>query len=78
MAKITVLREDIDEIDNRIIESILARRKIRAEIVEIKEKQGIPLKDPERERVIIERLKAKYPEIDADFVEKLYALILGN
>jgi len=74
------LREEIDDIDDKIIELLQKRKDLVKEIASIKKDQNKPIIDEEREKKIIDRLKGKAKEsgLDEKFVTSLYDLILEN
>jgi chorismate mutase len=78
--KIEDLRNDIDRIDDTIIELLATRKAISQEIGKLKKKEGKSIVDDKREKEIIQRLKdkAKENDLDAQFVEEVYNIILSN
>jgi len=57
--KINLLRNKIDDLDSQILESLIQRFSVSREIGEIKASKGIDIRDPNREKEIIERLTNK-------------------
>ena len=57
--KINILRNKIDHLDNQILDFLVQRFSISREIGEIKSSSGIEIRDPDREKEIIERLANK-------------------
>jgi chorismate mutase-like protein len=49
------LRAEIDEIDDRLLELFNERAKLAIEIAKLKERNGAPILDPEREREVVGR-----------------------
>jgi len=61
MEKLDELRQEIDEIDDKILELLNQRAKLVIEIGHIKKSQNAPLYVPSREKKIYERLRAINP-----------------
>lgn len=59
MDKLDILRKEIDEIDDTILDLLNKRAKLVIEIGNIKKAKNAPLYVPSREKAIYERLKAK-------------------
>ena len=57
--KINTLRNKIDDLDNQILDFLVQRFSISIEIGDIKGSSGIEIRDPDREKEIIERLTNK-------------------
>jgi len=75
---ILALRARIDEIDGQIL-SLLAQRQIQVEkVVKLKKIHNIPVYHPAREEDLISKLRvqANKTNLDPDFMEDLYRLIL--
>ncbi|MBC8442369.1 MAG: bifunctional chorismate mutase/prephenate dehydrogenase [Deltaproteobacteria bacterium] len=76
--KILALRAQIDEIDWQIL-SLLAQRQDQVEkVVKLKKKHNIPVYHPAREEDLISKLRvqAGKANLDPDFMEDLYRVIL--
>lgn len=56
--ELDVLRGRLDEINGQLLELISERAKIVQEIGGVKEKQGVPKFDPEREKQMLDKLVA--------------------
>ena len=70
------LRAQMDEINDRLLDILSERAKISIEIGAVKEKQGVPKADPERERKMLDRLVAKNPgPLPAASVRQLFKQI---
>ena len=71
------LREKIDQIDKQIMALIKERFAVVDQIGEIKKEEGIPVFDPEREKLIKDRLAEIADEqgLSKDFVLGLYERI---
>ncbi|WP_040949527.1 bifunctional 3-deoxy-7-phosphoheptulonate synthase/chorismate mutase [Gorillibacterium massiliense] len=74
--ELSTLREQMDAINSKLLELLSERAKIAIEIGEIKEKQGVPRLDPEREKIMLERLVASNPgPLPAATVRQLFKQI---
>jgi len=76
--EILALRDRIDEIDSQIL-SLLAQRQAQDEkVVTLKKRHHIPVYHPAREEDLISRLRIQSckADLDPDFMEDLYRLIL--
>lgn len=51
-------REEIDQIDEKLVQLLQRRMTIAGEIGKIKESQGLMVRDPKRERLILDRISA--------------------
>ncbi|MBC8214406.1 MAG: chorismate mutase [Candidatus Marinimicrobia bacterium] len=54
--RILILRQDIDNIDEKILSLLKERMKISRKVGELKSKLDVPIEDSNREKTIIERL----------------------
>ncbi|GHV15689.1 hypothetical protein AGMMS49938_14570 [Fibrobacterales bacterium] len=57
--EIEILRQEIDKIEDRLIYLLNKRAKLAFEIGKIKKKRGLPIKDAERENLILNRVAKK-------------------
>jgi len=76
--KIIPLRTDIDTIDSQILR-LIAQRQIQVEkVVALKKQHNIPVYHPAREEDLISKLRisAEKTNLDPDFMEDLYRIIL--
>lgn len=77
--KIRKLRDKVDKIDEELVELVIRREKVTASMAKQKQDLGIPVKDPDREKEIIDKLRAKYSsDIDNDLIERLYKEIFKH
>lgn len=74
------LREQIDQVDRKIILLIRERKEIVSQVMDWKKSSGYPIFDPQREIKIIEKLQkiGEESQIDPQFISKLYELILKD
>lgn len=78
LMKIEELRKEIDKVDEKIVNLLVRRDALVKEIAQIKKKDGITVKDQDRENEIIVRMKKKAINcgLDGRFVEELFKLVL--
>lgn len=70
------LRETIDEIDKELVEVFTKRMETSRRIGEYKREQGLPVFMPERERIVINRVRAlAEPEL-AYYTQELYEKVI--
>lgn len=70
-------RERIDGIDRQLIDLLNERMKCAQEVGRIKKAAGKPIRDPERERDVIAKIKAYNQGLIKDeALEKLYWLLI--
>lgn len=69
------LRRRIDTIDGAIVDLLRERVSVAVEIG--KAKGGAPVYDPERERVVIDKIQHMAPEIDGDQLASIYDRIMA-
>ena len=76
---IDMLRQRIDEIDEKILLLLKERIEIAKKLGEEKRKQGIPLRDHERENEKYQQIteKALKLKLNPDEVKKIYQNIIG-
>lgn len=68
------LRDEIDSIDKQIIELLSKRFKISEKIAAIKREKNLPLFDPTREKLILEKIKSNDPIIQEELREVYRAI----
>ncbi len=74
------LRKELDQIDQRVVESLAARQKIIGEAAALKSETDREVRDPEREEQILARLRAQAQAagLDGHLVTTLYREILDH
>ena len=72
-----VLRQKIDQVDKQLMSLISERFALAQEIGEIKKEKGMKVFDPDREKLIKERLFkiAEEQKLNKEFISELYELI---
>ena len=55
------LRQQIDELDHRLVELLNARARIVVDIGKIKHQAGTPVYAPDREKIVLERIRKANP-----------------
>ena len=75
-ARLTVLRNKIDQIDNKLVELILQRLAISHQLGVLKQELSLPIGDPVREQAVLNRLtnQAEKAE-DRQALESIYSSI---
>ncbi len=76
--KINNLKFKVDDIDKSIVELLNARKQLTSEILNLKLQANIKLKDENREKEIIERLKNIYKYEDTKIIERIYHYIFSD
>jgi len=78
MEDIAKLRKRIDKVDEQILHSLSDRIKICRSIGLLKKKQGLSVKDLQRETDLCEKIKKRAVELDLDpmRVEEIYQQIV--
>jgi chorismate mutase len=80
MKELTLLRQEIDDIDDQIVELIWKRFEITGEIGRLKAKHSTPAVDQDRESRMISRLgeKALALSLNPDLVASIFRSILAE
>jgi chorismate mutase / prephenate dehydrogenase len=78
--KIVPFRENIDRIDSQILSLLSQRHEQVLKVVKLKKEHNIPVYHPAREEDLISRLRsqAQKADLDPDFLEELYRIILRH
>lgn len=77
--KIDDWRRKIDAIDTAMLHLLNLRTELALEVGRLKGEAGLVLRVPEREREILNRMKALNPgPLDANAIEKIYQVILDE
>lgn len=69
------LRDQIDSIDDAIIQLIIQRMNVSAQIAEYKHVHGLPIYVPQREAEILADISRKCPEDVCEHLQKLFKTI---
>jgi chorismate mutase/prephenate dehydratase len=78
MRELEALRQRIDALDEQVLALVAERARVVASIAALKRAEGVPLKDPAREREILGRLQARRPDpLTEETVAALLQAILG-
>lgn len=71
------LRRQIDDVDRRILPLLNRRARLAVRVGQLKQRQGLKLFDPARERAILRRLSEANPgPLSAEAVRAIYREIL--
>ena len=78
MQELEALREKIDEIDSEIISLMQKRISIAQDIASVKKANNLPIHIPEREKAVIDKIRALASEkgLDPDTIEDIYKLLI--
>jgi chorismate mutase len=69
------LRSEIDSIDKKIISLVEKRVETAKKIGTIKEKKGLPVSDPAREKEVLDNASST-SKLDKEFIKKLFSSII--
>jgi len=77
---ISRLRDRIDLVDREIVRLLARRRQLSLEVGRAKAEQGWPVKVPDREAELLEvvREEALLTQLDPDYVERLFEMVLES
>lgn len=76
---ISGFREEIDEIDSRLLQIFNRRASLALEIGRIKKTLGLPVYDPSREKRIFDRMKSDNPgPLDDGAVVRLFERVIDE
>ncbi len=76
---INSLREQIDQLDERLLEIFSQRAALALEIGAIKKQQDLPIYDPARENLIFERVKNSNPgPLDDGAIIRLFERVIDE
>ena len=72
------LRDEIEEIDREIVESIERRTYVVESIAEVKKERGMEIHDPKREEVVLDRVaeRAEALDVDSEDVREVFELLM--
>ena len=72
------LRDEIEEIDREIVESIARRTYVVESIAEVKKERGMEIHDPKREEVVLDRVaeRAEALDVDSEDVREVFELLM--
>lgn len=70
------LRERIDRIDARIVEAYTERMETVFLISELKKERGLPIYDPDREKVLLDKVAQQAGPRYAEDVQQIFRLLL--
>jgi chorismate mutase len=78
-APLSDLRDAIDALDDEILRLLSERATLVVKVGEIKRAASLPVFDPERERVILERLaRNATPPLDGETVQRVFERIIDE
>jgi len=71
------LRKRINELDDAILGLLEERARVVADVAEAKRDAGLPTYDPERERLVLDRLAARAGRFPADAIRAVYREVMS-
>lgn len=80
MKNLNLLREQIDEVDNRILTAVAERMELVKEVGEYKKENSLPVIDPEREKVVIIKKieQGAKKGLSENFIKKLWRMFIDE
>ena len=80
MKDLNKLREEIDQVDTRLLDLLSERVKLVQEVGEYKKTNDLPIVDPEREQKIIDQKieKAAHLNLRPEFIQKIWRTIFDE
>ncbi|MFZ9520470.1 MAG: chorismate mutase [Silvanigrellaceae bacterium] len=80
-ATLQQLREQVDNIDAQLIALLKERLRVTTRMRDVKKRQATPLRDPQRESVVLERIemlnKECLPHLPAEQLHEVYKTIMN-
>lgn len=78
MERLAYLRKQIDKVDEQILTLLRKRVTISEEIVKVKAEKGLPIRDEQREREVLDRVasKAEVKGIDPEIARRIFKEII--
>ena len=70
------IRQRIDDVDERICALLKERFDLVKEVAKAKKESGVQVENKDREREVIERIRAKMPDELKDYAEKVFCLLI--
>ena len=76
---LSALRREIDEIDQRILELLASRMRLVLSVGDLKRQHDLAVYDPERERLVLERLAQAAPSpLTAESVRRVFERLIDE
>jgi chorismate mutase / prephenate dehydratase len=74
------IRKEINSVDERILEALADRRKLSAQIIQAKDQLGTPIRDAEREALLLENLifRGRNQGLDAHLITRVFHEIIDD
>lgn len=78
--KLTVLRDEIDDIDSQLVELLKKRRTVTTKVGELKNEVGMPIYAPEREEILLtkRRKQAQDVGLNPDVIEDVLRRLMSD
>jgi chorismate mutase/prephenate dehydratase len=71
------LRNRIDDLDDRILKLLDERARVVGEVAQVKREANLPTYDPERERLILDRLAARAGQFPGEAIRAVYREVMS-
>ncbi|MBV9950224.1 MAG: chorismate mutase, partial [Myxococcales bacterium] len=71
------LRKRIDDVDDRILKLLDERASVVAEVARVKREANLPTYDPERERLVLDRLASRAGPFPASAIRAVYREVMS-
>lgn len=78
MRDLQELRNEIDELDKKIVPLLVARMSVSAEVAEYKRATEMPILDKDREKALLEKIKGLAAYKYAEYIVNIYEQILAS
>ena len=74
--KLEEIRQQIDVVDDNICKLLVERFDLSKAVAEAKKSLGFAIENKDREREVIESVRAKMPDAFKDYAEKVFLLLI--
>lgn len=79
LLRLAQMRSEIDQIDNELAALLLRRLEVASVLGNLKQDLGIPVKDPQRETVVLQQVRSKLTSSTfSENVQRIYLAILNE
>lgn len=70
------IRQRIDDVDERLCALLVERFDLVKEVAKAKKENGVQVENKDREKVVIESIRAKMPDELKDYAEDVFRLLI--
>lgn len=78
MRDLLELRNEIDELDRKIVPLLVTRMSVAAEVAEYKKANEMPILDKDREQALLEKIKGLAADKYAEYIVDIYEQVLAD